>query len=537
MYTGLSGLNVNQTRIDTIGNNIANVNTTAYKGSRTLFQTQLSQTLSTGTPPSATSGGVNPTQIGLGAVVGATQKNFNTGSIETTGIASDLAIEGAGFFVLNRADGRQVYSRDGAFSLDSNNRLVSIDGNLVQGFGVDQDFNILPNVLTDLTIPLGTESVARATQNARIDGDLSAGGSIATIGTGLQSQALVNGGNAPADGATPLTDLRSAADPATPMYQDGSTITVSGVTKGGRSVATQTFVVGTDGSTLGDFATWMQSALGIQADAALPGQPGVAIENGQLVVRGNAGVENQLVIANNNITSDSAAAPGAFDLTKTQDADGSGVFTSFTVYDSLGNPQIVRLTFTLDSTPDTGPVWRYYAESVDDAGVARAIVNGTATFDTNGNFVAAAGNDLTINRGGSGAADPLTVSLDLSGVHGLSTRISNVIAADQDGFPPGTLTTFAVGDDGTITGTFSNGLTRSLGQVALAMFANPEGLVSEDNNLFSVGPNTGRPSIAPAATFGAGSILPGALELSNVDLSREFIGLIRRARAFRRRVA
>ena len=103
LYTGLSGLNANQLRIDTIGNNIANVNTTAYKSTRATFQSQFAHTLSFGTPPSDTSGGVNPMQIGLGAALGSIQRNFTPGSLETTGIASDLAIEGGGFFVLRRA--------------------------------------------------------------------------------------------------------------------------------------------------------------------------------------------------------------------------------------------------------------------------------------------------------------------------------------------------------------------------------------------------------------------------------------------------
>ena len=108
MYTGLSGINVNQVRIDAIGHNLANVNTTAFKGSRTLFQTQFSETLSHGNGPSDISGGVNPTQLGRGAVVGTIQRTFAPGSVEMTGINSDLAVEGAGFFVIRRPSGQQI---------------------------------------------------------------------------------------------------------------------------------------------------------------------------------------------------------------------------------------------------------------------------------------------------------------------------------------------------------------------------------------------------------------------------------------------
>jgi flagellar hook protein FlgE len=89
-----------------------------------------------------------------------------------------------------------------------------------------------------------------------------------------------------------------------------------------------------------------------------------------------------------------------------------------------------------------------------------------------------------------------------------------------------------VGTDGIITGSFSNGQTRRLGQVALATFTNPEGLVGGANNLFGVGPNSGEPIIAAPQTLGAGRIMGGALELSNVDLTREFIGLITASTGF-----
>src|SRR5438046_10450366 len=135
MYTGLSGINANQARIDTIGNNSANVNTTAYKSSRTLFQNQYSQLLSAGTPPSTGSGGTNPTQVGLGVVVGSTQRNFGAGSLETTGLNSDAAIEGNGFFVVHRggAAGSQAFTRDGSFNVTSDNHLVTSHGDFVQG--------------------------------------------------------------------------------------------------------------------------------------------------------------------------------------------------------------------------------------------------------------------------------------------------------------------------------------------------------------------------------------------------------------------
>jgi flagellar hook protein FlgE len=532
MYTGLTGINANQTRINTIGNNIANVNTTAFKGSRTLFQSQLSQTLSLGTAPSDTSGGTNPIQIGLGVGVGTTQRDFTPGSLETTGIGSDLAIDGRGFFVLRDMGGAQVYTRDGAFTLDSQNRLVTMDGNFVQGFGVDSGFNIVPGVLTDITIPLGTMSVARPTSTVIMDGDLSAAGTIATHGSEHTSQAMVDGGGNAVTAGTALTDVFSADNPGTALFAAGNTITVSGVVKGERELPARSFVVGTDGTTLGDFANWLQGALGINTEAGVPGTPGVTIENGALVIRGNAGEQNNFDISGNDFASDNAVVSVPFQFTQNATADGSGVFTSFTAYDSLGSPVTVNLTFALESTPNGGPVWRYYAESPDSSSGSRVLGTGTVSFDNQGNFVDAAGNQFTLDRSDTGAATPLTFTLDLSGVNGLSTRTSSIVASEQDGFPPGTLVNFGVGEDGTIYGTFTNGLTQRLGQVALATFANDEGLVALSDNCYSVGPASGNATIGTPGELGAGKIMSGALELSNVDLSREFIGLVTSSTGF-----
>jgi flagellar hook protein FlgE len=532
MYTGLSGMSVNQTRISTIGNNIANVNTHAFKNSRTLFQTQLSQLLSMGNGPSETSGGVNPTQIGLGAVVGAIQKDFNPGSIETTGIASDLAIDGDGFFILRRPNGQQVYTRDGSFSLDSNNQLVSMDGYHVRGFGVDEGFNIQPTVLTDLVLPLGTLTIAGATENVVMDGDLSAAGTIATRGSTHLSQALVDGGGRSATARTLLTDLRSAGAPGLTLFASGNTITISGVDKGDRELPTQTFVVGTNGSTLGDFANWLEGALGIQVGGGVPGDPGIVVANGTLVINGNAGEQNAIDINATDITTDNANTAVPFTFTQTAEANGSGVLTSFTVYDSLGTPVIVSVTMALEEKTATGVTWRFYLEAPEATAAGRALGTGTVSFDTEGNFRAVTGNQVTLNRIGSGATSPLVFTLDFSGVHGLSTRASNLIMAQQDGYPPGTLASYSVGPDGTINGTFTNGMTRTLGQVALAVLPNPEGLLAEADNLYVLGPNAGEPTVTAPGLFGAGQIIGGALELSNVDLAKEFIGLITSSTGF-----
>src|SRR5881409_4000613 len=117
LFTGLSGLDVNQTRLNVVGNNIANVNTVAFKSSRALFKPQFYVTDAAGTPPSSDFGGTNPNQRGLGASVAAIERDFTTGSIEATGQPTDLALDGEGFFVIQGKE--QRFTRDGSFSLNS----------------------------------------------------------------------------------------------------------------------------------------------------------------------------------------------------------------------------------------------------------------------------------------------------------------------------------------------------------------------------------------------------------------------------------
>src|SRR5882724_8954627 len=119
LYTGLSGLDVNQTRLNVVGNNIANVNTVAFKSSRALFKPQFYVTDAAGTPPSSEFGGTNPSQRGLGASVATIEKDFTTGSIESTGKPNDMAIDGDGFFIVQGS--QQKFTRDGSFTLNSSN--------------------------------------------------------------------------------------------------------------------------------------------------------------------------------------------------------------------------------------------------------------------------------------------------------------------------------------------------------------------------------------------------------------------------------
>jgi flagellar hook protein FlgE len=136
LFAGISGLRVNQTMLDVTGNNIANANTVGYKASTTVFRDTLSQMLTAATGQSASRGGTNPIQIGLGVQVGSTSMNLTQGSAQTTGRPTDLMIQGDGMFVVQR-NGENFYTRAGAFTFDETGTLVTPDGARVQGYELD----------------------------------------------------------------------------------------------------------------------------------------------------------------------------------------------------------------------------------------------------------------------------------------------------------------------------------------------------------------------------------------------------------------
>ncbi|MFQ6048243.1 MAG: flagellar hook-basal body complex protein, partial [Phycisphaerae bacterium] len=301
--------------------------------------------------------------------------------------------------------------------------------------------------------------------------------------------------------------------------------------------AEATFTVGVDGTTVGDLAAWLDEVPGIQSGGTIPGTPGVTVVGGQIRIEGNYGEDNELAIGAGDILSSGAVSqPFSFDYdataTNAGHASGTSITTSFIVYDSLGTPVSVSLTMVLETKASTGNTWRFYVESPDDTDTDLAIGTGTITFDTDGQALSTTGTQMSIDRDDTGAADPLAFDLDLTAITSLTTESPNLVQTAQDGFAAGSLSAFSIAEDGLVIGTFTNGLTRTLGQVAVATFANPAGLAAQTNNTFLAGPNSGEPVITAPQTLGTGRILSGALELSNVDLSRQFIGLITASTGF-----
>jgi flagellar hook protein FlgE len=479
--------------------------------------------------------------------VAAIEKDWTNGAIEPTGKATDMAIEGEGFFIVQGTE--QRFTRDGSFSLNSANKLVTSGGDFVQGFGVDADFNIVPGQLDNVTIPLGAMTSAKATENAFLKGNLNASGEVASGASILTSQPLIENGGGTVTAGTLLTDLEEETNPGTALFSTGEVFTLAGK-KGGRDVAEATFTV-TGASTVGELMTFFQEGMGITSQGTQPGlqvpddgdpttpAPGVSLEASpgdtagtvRLMIKGNLGEENALAIPPSGFATQTGSTPFTFDdgIDSTgieSNPVGESVHTSFIAYDSLGTPVSVNLTAVFESSSDTGNVWRFYAESADDTDPNLVLGTGTLTFDSDGVLIDSQNTTISIDRANTGARTPLSIAMDFTQMTSLTSRSSELVMTRQDGNAIGTLNDFSIGADGTITGSFTNGQTRNLGQIALATFANPQGLLDQGSNMFATGTNSGEPVVAAPFTLGSGGIRAGALELSNVDLSEEFINMI-----------
>lgn len=531
MLVGFTGIKSNSIGVDTVGDNLANLNTTAFKAQRTLFETLLYRTITEGEGPSDTSGGTLPRQIGSGSGVSAIQRDHRQGGIDSTGFPSDLAVDGDGFFILRGPAGQDLYTRDGAFRLDATQTMVAANGNPLQVFAADAAGQVQPGTLSNLVIPLGSLSEAVATTQVTMEGQLDSNTPIASQGAIVTSQPLLTAGGAAATAATLLTALVDAN--GVPLFTAGDVLSIN-ATKGGIAIPPATFVVGSTGTTLGDLAQHMEAVLGIHTDPATGGTPGVTVAAGpdpapgSLVIQSNRGEINAVTLDAASITNTTGAIASPFAFQTQTAAVGGGVTTSFGVFDSLGNLVDVRLRAVLESKSDTGTTWRYFAESAGDTDLSPVLGHGTITFDANGRFVAATGTDLQIDRAGTGAVTPLAFTLDISRLTGLAGAdgASQLIMADQNGTPAGIMTGFSIDADGIVTASFSNQRTQVLGQVPLATFINNEGLVALGENAFVPGPNAGGPNVVAPRTGVAGAVISGALEQSNVEIAREFINLI-----------
>lgn len=392
MLAGVASIKAQQTRMNIIGNNLANVNTTAYKGSRVTFQDMLAQTLRGATRPNGELGGLNPVQFGLGTLISGTDVNIEQGSLNATNRPTDFAIQGNGFMVVGNGDS-MGYTRDGAFNLDANGDLVhQATGHRLLGWTADQatgsiDTNQPISASSNLRIPIGARTAVQVTTTCTIAGNL---------------------------------DSR------------------------------------------------------------------------------------------------------AFNTAGSQS-------TAFTmrVYDTLGSEHLVTATITESATNPNEWDW-----SLTAAGGDAVTGSGTLVFDpATGSLTSGNPGSMTITPPATTGVPAFTVSLDMSAISQRASEMQ-VQMSNQNGFAPGSLSSFSVGTDGVITGLYTNGLTRPLGQMAMAIFPNFSGMERSGANVWRQTDNSGIPVIGTPRSGGRGLINSGFLEQSNIDISNEFTDLIVTQRGF-----
>ncbi len=346
---------------------------------------------------------------------------------------------------------------------------------------------------------------------------------------------------------TLLTDvLRREGNTYLNLFKEG-TLSYTG-RKGGRSLGAKEFEI-TSTSTVQEFIDFVEDSSGIQSsqlDSQNPipssvnriaGEtgllvPGGSIRNGAIRLVSNTGEFNALNIdltAFRLRTTDGTIETPNLAFGTRQEAVGQSAASDFIVYDSLGVPVNVRVTAALESRTNGETVYRWYADSSDNqpiSGTNVSIGTGLVRFDGNGNFISSTNEQVAINRNDISSVSPLQFNIDFSAVSGLAASKATLAATRQDGSAPGVLNSFVVGEDGRIRGVFSNGITRDLGQLQLARFANPAGLEARGLNLYAAGINTGLPIQGGPGENGIGTVVGGALELSNTDIGKDLIRLV-----------
>jgi flagellar hook protein FlgE len=519
LYAAVSGLKGNQTYMDVIGNNIANVNTTGYKSSNVTFQDTLSQTLQGASSPSGTRGGTNPMQVGLGVGVGSISTNFTDGSTQPTGISTNLAISGDGFFVVGTPT-NQMYTRSGDFTTDTQGNLVNSAGYSVLGWQANASGVVdTTQPISALQIPVGSTMPAKVSTTITLAGNL-------------------NGGATALDAATVSSNAADAVTAAASLVAKvtGSAAVAVGTAK----TAADTAKTAADG-----FATKAAAAAasGTAADAAAAAAAAITALDAANAAVTAAKAAAAAVEADTTMTATAkaAAVTAAAALSKATSAtaatNDSAQPVSYDLYDTQGNKYTLTgsitktgvnsWTFTPSKTIIGGTDGKTQVATVS-GGSSTIKFKADGTFDTSTVFGA-----LTIDPtggpyegGGAFTVQPSGSAMTQNGAD------STAKISDTDGYAAGTLNGKTIGTDGVIVGSFTNGKTQAIGQVALAIFNNPDGLLSEGGNLYTKTTNSGEPQIGKAGTGGRGKFTPGSLEMSNVDLAQQFTNMIVAQRAF-----
>ena len=542
LYSGVAGLKTHQTRMDVIGNNIANVNTTAYKSSSMTFSELMSQTTQKASGANATTGvgGTNAKQIGLGVKAGAINTAITTqGSAQSTGNPFDIMITGDNFFVVSNGS-ENFFTRDGSFYVDgAGNLAMTSTGYNVMGWGVDETTgNIKQDTVTALRIMSAANMTypPEATTKANISGILDENDKDVTSANGKTVN--LNFFDARGYSYTAKFTFKQSGGDKTNEYSlelnkildsTGKEIDISGITFGEQNLE-QT--LSSKLSLNSDSYKWDDATKTLQTTATPPekvAELDKIFKNGALITDKDKAEEVQ---KNLDAIAKAYGYEGSTDeFLKLYTTGKAGQVTVQTMLENMSKnmtgddilPKAKNEELTMTGRKFDG------AKVVfdKDSGKLQSINNSTTNLSTTLNFPATMGNfsNITIdlsectNYDNKGTSTVGATSGDLDGL-GTGRRLGDMIGV-------------SIQKDGMIYASYDNGMTKLLGQIATAAFANASGLEKEGDNLYSATLNSGEfDGIGVDITAGGGYMSTGQLEMSNVDLSSEFTEMITTQRGF-----
>ena len=543
MYTSVSGLKAQGTRLDVIANNISNISTMGYKSQSVSFSDLLSQTLSSATAPSTATnrGGTNAQQVGLGVNVAAINTNMDVGSTETTGSDMDVSIGGDGFFIVQGGGtGTYQFTQAGNFGVDTNGNLT-VNGLTVCGweaytkntdgtYTYDTQKTVAPlNLFSDTTNGNKKVIAPSATETATLSGTLDP--TSAAQGTALKT---IN-----ATHTSDSTSTMTVYDPQGNSYDVQVKLTKC-YTDANHGV-TQTGSIALDGT---QDITTSNNTLNIAVDGNAAET--ITLTSGTNIAAATLLADVQTQISNNTNLKGK--------VTASLDSTNHLVFTSV----STGGSSAVALTgnamtdsTSVIGTPTAGAVyttgsgntsWYWEAVPSDSTLSVGTPASGYVEFNSSGKLVTTDANysttpSVTLTPASSIGAAAFDVKLDLSGLSSYATTTTtssgSSVTATADGYASGELQDVSIGSDGIITGSYSNGQKQPLAMLALANFTNAEGLEKIGSNLYTTTVNSGTFTGGVAAgTAGTGKLSSGTLEGSNVDLAQEFSNMMITQRAY-----
>ncbi len=498
-HHALSGLNAASKSLDIIGHNIANSGTTGFKSSRAEFSEAVASAL----------GSASGESHGIGVTTAAVTQLFKQGNITPTGNNLDVAINGNGFFVVKQLDGTDAYTRSGNFRVDDEGYLRTINGDSVLGYPVDLETGKILTSAERISMVFPTGKPIAAQQTSQVTVDLN-----------LDARAQNAAGDTTATPPIAPTPRATYGTSFSVYDQQGSSVPVNlYFEKSGPNQWTMF-------NQLDDLAAVppvINAPMGFMQMNTL----------GQPTGMGTVGERSAIV-----------TTPG--DASATPPTPATGTATQVVTYNYIDqsetNPNLRNKTLEITRTwsytysdPDPA-VGHIVSASYQDTypGTSTVFdaanpVGGTSTGEAQMAFVLPV--EVDSSKVNPNKLDPFTVELDLRGVTQFGTGFA-VSRLSQDGYASGSLTSINISDDGTIIANYSNGIKRSEGQLALADFRNTQGLAAVGGDKWMKTPESGEeiPGTAKSGTFG--SLIAGALEESNVDLTAELVNMMTAQRAY-----